>query len=369
MNFSKSYLNKLKKEYINKLRSNFLIIISNELSTKNKKKKISMKINSISTSKLNKYYNNLEIKIKNPIEKGDSNRNGNYCINIEHINFNNSLIMEMPITNMININNNILNENETDFLKNRAKSIISKNKLKESNKSIKFKKYNSNNNIIITQNKERESLLYLRKLANLFRNYKLKINEKKTEDKNKKENEKENENENEKNDLESKQNNFKKNKSSNLFKDHNKIKSESFSTLLSKNLFKNKNKNKNNKNNNFLNVPNNFNFIDFNNSTDEKNNSNNNSKNYSIKHSSTINTETLKKKLLEETLFDIDDKKTIKTVKKNNKLKSNFLFNESDDSNENKIENFDKEEKINHKNKKKITRQELINKCLNFDNN
>ena len=351
MNFSKSYLNKLKKEYINKLRSNFLIIISNELSTKNKKKKISMKINSISTSKLNKYYNNLEIKIKNPIEKGDSNRNGNYCINIEHINFNNSLIMEMPITNMININNNILNENETDFLKNRAKSIISKNKLKESNKSIKFKKYNSNNNIIITQNKERESLLYLRKLANLFRNYKLpKIEAEKAE-------------------IKSKQSNFKKNKSSNLFKDHNKIKSESFSTLLSKNLFKNKNKNKNNKNNNFLNVPNNFNFIDFNNSTDEKNNSNNNSKNYSIKHSSTINTETLKKKLLEETLFDIDDKKTIKTVKKNNKLKSNFLFNESDDSNENKIENFDKEEKINHKNKKKITRQELINKCLNFDNN
>jgi hypothetical protein len=316
-----NYFNKIHKKKINKLRSILLIKTQKELSSK----KNSMKINGISISDLNNDYNNFEINIKNPLEKGDSNRYGNYSTNILHINFNDSILYEN--SNLFNKNKK-LNSNEIEFLRNRTKSIISKNKLKENNK-IKHK-------IITNKNKEKKSLFYLRNLANLFKNYKIK-----------------------KDFLKIKQENFKKNKSSNCFRN---------------------NENNNNENNN--------NVIFLNHLNDEKNSNSFSNNNFfkrdenSIKHSATIKNNFLKGIIKEKILnfTEVKNKKNknyINYCKTNAILKNkNFVINSPIlDLKKNKFNEFflnpdfkKSFEKFNSTNiKKKITRQDLINKCLNFE--
>jgi len=350
-NLTINYFNKIHKKKINKLRSILLIKTSNELSNKNNKKN-SMKINGISISDLNNNYNNFEINIKNPLEKGDSNRYGNYSTNILHINFNDSILYEN--SNLFNKNKK-LNSKEIEFLKNRTKSIISKNNLKENNNNNN----KINKNIIINQNKEKESLFYLRKLANLFKNYKL-FNKKDLH-------------------LKIKQENFKKTKSSNCFRNKN----ENSLKILINNLFDGKNNDDDN-NNNFIFTKNDEKIISnsFSNNNVYKPDEND------IKHSLTIKNKILKGIFIKEKILnftDINNKnnnnnnfinysKTIKNMKNNHK---NFGTNSPIlDIKKNKFNEFFLCPEINKKNfekfnstniKKKITRQDLINKCLNFE--
>ena len=258
---STNYFNKIFKKKINKLRSILLIKTSNELSSKNKRN--SMKINGKSISDLNNNYNNLEINIKNPLEKGDSNRYGNYSTNILHINFNDSILYEN--LNFF-VDNKKLNSNEIEFLRTRTKSIISKNNLKENNKKNNEK--NNENIIKISKNKEKESLFYLRNLANLFKNYK--FDSKK---------------------LNFKRENFKKNKSSNNFRKNN---NNNNLKVLINNLFnENNNENLNEEKINSNSFINNFDY-DYN-----ENN---------IKHSSTIKNEILKRIFIKEKILNFNEK-------------------------------------------------------------
>ncbi len=377
---STNFFNKIYKKKINKLRSILLIKTSNELSIKSKRNL--MKINGISISDLNNNYNNLEINIKNPLEKGDSNRYGNYSTNILHINFNDSILYENYNLNLFN--NKKLNSNEIEFLRTRTKSIISKNNLKENNNN------NNNENIIkISKNKEKESLFYLRKLANLFKNYKLDYKKEM---------------------LKIKRENFKKNKSSNCFRkiDNNNNennKNNSNLKVLIKNLFndnnnENNNENNNNENNNENNENNennNENEIDSesNDFIEEKINSNSFTNNFyndfnenNIKHSSTIKNEILKRIFIKEKILNFNNnnnknKKNKKYKIKINYCKTNSIFKNKNKNNNNNnfinspilnikknkfnkfFSNEENEEKFSTN--KKITRQDLINKCLNFE--
>ena len=331
---STNYFNKIFKKKINKLRSILLIKTSNELSSKNKRN--SMKINGKSISDLNNNYNNLEINIKNPLEKGDSNRYGNYSTNILHINFNDSILYEN--LNFF-VDNKKLNSNEIEFLRTRTKSIISKNNLKENNKKNNEK--NNENIIKISKNKEKESLFYLRNLANLFKNYK--FDSKK---------------------LNFKRENFKKNKSSNNFRKKNNNNNNNLKVLINNLFNENNNENLNEEKINSNSFINNFDC-----------NENN------IKHSSTIKNEILKRIFIKEKILNFNENKKNVNIKNS---KTNSMFKNKNNNNNNFIVNSpilnikkhkfktffsidENEEKFSTNHKKKITREDLINKCLNFE--